>query len=48
VKGQKELSVERKYNVEKTNVHRIFDEVFFVKNNLTLSVCCKTFIDLTS
>lgn len=30
------------------NVQRIFNKVIFVKNNLTLSVCCKTFIDLTS
>lgn len=47
MKGQ-QSSKERKYNVEKINVHRIFNKVIFVKNILTLSVCCKTFIDLTS
>lgn len=38
----------KKIQFEQTNVHRIFNEVIFLNNNLTLSVCCKTFIDLTS
>lgn len=38
----------RDRDVEGVNAHRAVNEVIFVKGNLTLSVCCKTFIDLTS
>lgn len=37
-----------KCSIEEIRVRRIINEVIFVKDNLTFSVWCKTFIDLTS
>lgn len=38
----------RDRDVQGVNALGVANEVIFVKGNLTLSVCCKTFIDLTS